>query len=193
MTLIAIPDAQLVFTPHLFNETEADEYFERILVETRWQHQSIKCFGKTICVPRLTAWYGDLGAHYEYSGNSLDPQPWTQTLLEIKTQVEKHFGTTFNSVLLNRYRNGADSVDWHADDERSLGKEPVIASVSFGGRRRFRMKHRYRKSEKFSLELTNGSALLMASTTQQHWLHQLPKTRKPVEERINLTFRLITT
>ena len=140
---------------------------------------------------RLTAWYGDEGAAYTYSGLKNTPVPWTGPILEVKRAVEPHCGVTFNSVLLNRYRSGQDSVSWHADDEPEFGKDPVIASVSFGETRAFQLKHKKRKELRASVELTHGSLLLMRGGTQENWLHQVPKTRRPVRERLNLTFRVV--
>jgi alkylated DNA repair dioxygenase AlkB len=153
--------------------------------------QQIKIFGKEVCVPRLTAWYGDKGMSYSYSGITVNPLPWTPALLEIRDRVGARSGTPFNSVLLNQYRTGADSVAWHADDEPELGLNPIIASVSFGGTRKFQLKHKTRKEMRHSLDLTCGSLLLMRGKTQHHWLHQVPKTKRAVETRVNLTFRVI--
>jgi alkylated DNA repair dioxygenase AlkB len=141
-------------------------------------------------VPRLSAWYGDAGAVYTYSGLRLEPLPWTPVLLEIKQATERLSGTRFNSVLLNLYRDGQDSMGWHSDDEPELGPEPVIASVSLGALRRFVFQHKKRRW-RIALDLEPGSVLLMAGATQHHWRHALPKTRRPVAPRINLTFRTI--
>lgn len=145
-------------------------------------------FGKQLLLPRLTAWYGDKG--YTYSGLYNKPQPWLPVLLDLKERVEQASGHTYNSVLLNLYRGGNDSMGWHSDDEAELGKEPAIASLSFGGERRFSFKHRTRKDLKpVSVILANGSLLLMHGPTQHHWLHHIPRTKHPVQPRINLTFR----
>ncbi|MGK7898566.1 MAG: alpha-ketoglutarate-dependent dioxygenase AlkB, partial [Xenococcus sp. (in: cyanobacteria)] len=160
--------------------------------ETFWQQDHIKMYGKEIALPRLTAWYGDSGRNYTYSGITMNPQPWNSTLWEIKQRVEDLAQVSFNSVLLNLYRTGRDSVNWHSDDEPELAPGFPIASVSLGGTRRFVMKHKSKREVgKFELKLTNGSMLLMGGETQQHWLHQVPKTRKKVNSRINLTFRVI--
>ena len=142
-------------------------------------------------VPRLTAWYGDEGTGYIYSGIRNVPLPWTPALIEVKRAIEPLSGVVFNSVLLNRYRTGKDSVSWHADDEPEFGDQPVIASVSFGSTRSFQLKHKKRKELKVSVELTHGSLLIMRGGTQANWLHQIPKTGRPVEERLNLTFRVV--
>jgi alkylated DNA repair dioxygenase AlkB len=144
--------------------------------------------------PRLTAWYGDATARYSYSGLDLTPQPWTPALLALRTQVEQATGVTFNSVLLNLYRTGQDSMGWHADDEPELGPEPVIASISLGATRRFRLRPRHSQQlphAPLGLDLPSGSLLVMRGTTQQHWQHAVPKTARPVGPRLNLTFRTI--
>src|SRR5205085_1550841 len=141
-------------------------------------------------LPRLTAWYGDAGKSYTYSHIAMKSEPWTPILLYIKNRIEEVVEVSFNSVLLNLYRSGKDSVSWHQDNERELGENPVIGSVSFGGIRRFQFRHRLKKDiGKVDLNLTPGSLLIMKGTTQQCWQHQIPKTSKPVLPRINLTFR----
>ncbi len=142
-------------------------------------------------LPRLTAWYGDEGKSYTYSGIEQHPDPWTPTLKLIKSKVEEILEVTFNTVLLNLYRDGKDSVSWHSDDELELGENPIIASVSFGAVRRFSLKHKISKDYKIDLDLPNGSLLLMKGETQHFWQHQIAKTSKSVQPRINLTFRMI--
>lgn len=149
-------------------------------------------FGKLLPMPRLTAWYGDKG--YTYSGLHNKPQPWLPVLLELKERVEQASGNKYNSVLLNLYRTGQDSMGWHSDDEAELGNEPAIASLSFGGERKFSFRHRTRKDLKSqSIDLAHGSLLLMQGATQHHWLHQVPKTARAMTPRINLTFRKVVT
>ena len=191
MKAINIIDAELYFVRDFIRTDQAHSYFTEILEKTDWQQQYFKRFGTVVPLPRLTAWYADADIEYEYSGISLPPREWTPALSEIKAKLEANYSVAFNSVLLNRYRNGKDSVSWHADDEPALGNQPTIASVSLGATRRFAMKHRRIKNEKLVLDLPSGSALLMAGATQTHWLHQIPKTTKCVGERISLTFRLI--
>jgi alkylated DNA repair dioxygenase AlkB len=145
--------------------------------------------GRRLPIPRLTAWHGQAG--YVYSGIRMAPAPWTPPLLELKDIAEALAGQPFNSVLLNLYRHGRDSVSWHADNEPGLGRNPVIASISLGAERRFQLKHR-RTGERLSVDLAHGSCLIMAGATQHHWLHQLPKIAQPVGPRINLTFRAMT-
>jgi len=186
-----LPDAEIVLYPALFSAIEADRLLRELRDTTAWRQDTIRFFGKSVDVPRLTAWYGDEGTGYIYSGIRNVPLPWTPVLGEIKRAVEPPARVVFNSVLLNRYRTGQDSVSWHADDEPEFGEQPVIASVSFGGTRSFQFKHKKRKELKASVELTHGSLLIMRGGTQANWLHRIPKTAKPVEERLNLTFRAI--
>lgn len=186
-----LPEAEVVFYPAFFPAAEADRLFAELLSTTQWRQDSMKMFGELKPLPRLTAWYGDPGARYVYSGIENEPSPWTPALEEVKHAVEAACGVAFNGVLLNRYRTGRDSMGWHADDEPEFGVDPVIASVSFGGTRNFQLKHKRRKELKASTELTHGSLLVMSGGTQANWLHQVPKTAKPVGERLNLTFRRI--
>ena len=139
---LSLPDAEVYFAPQFFSKEESSLYFERLMEEVNWQQESIKIFGKQLAMPRLTAWYGDKG--YTYSGLHNEPQPWLPVLLELKEKVEQASGQKYNSVLLNLYRSGQDSMGWHADDEPELGQEPGIASLSFGGERKFSFKHRTR-------------------------------------------------
>jgi alkylated DNA repair dioxygenase AlkB len=193
LRLLPLPDASIYFAGNFFTPAQSNAFFKELQENTAWRQENIKLFGREIAQPRLTAWYGDAGKAITYSGLTLQPRPWTPALLEIKAAVEKAAGTTFNSVLLNLYRSGSDSVGWHADDEAQLGSNPVIASVSFGAERRFDLRHRtLKKLPKTSLLLTHGSLLLMAGPTQHNWQHQIPKTQKPVGGRVNLTFRMIS-
>lgn len=186
-----LPDAEVDFYPTFFSAEVADHLLRELLDTTAWRQDTIKGWGKQIALPRLTAWYGDEGIRYTYSGIENVALPWTQPLLEVKRAVEIPSGVAFNGVLLNRYRNGRDSVSWHADDEPEFGDMPVIASVSFGGTRTFQLKHKTRNDLKASIELTHGSLLMMRGGTQANWLHQIPKTARRVEERVNLSFRAI--
>jgi alkylated DNA repair dioxygenase AlkB len=186
-----LPDADVRLYVGFFPAHLADRMLRELLETTDWRQDSFRLYGKDIPFPRLTAWYGDLGTSYVYSGITNVPLPWTPPILEVKRAVEPACGLTFNSVLLNRYRTGKDSVSWHADDEPEFGENPVIASVSFGGTRVFQLKHKKRKELKASIELTHGSLLVMRARTQANWLHQIPKTAKSVDERLNLTFRAV--
>jgi alkylated DNA repair dioxygenase AlkB len=166
-----------------------ERLFEQLQRTIDWRQEIATVMGRRVPIPRLTAWHGQAG--YVYSGIRMAPAPWTPPLLELKAIAEALAGQPFNSVLLNLYRDGRDSLSWHADNEPGLGSNPVIASISLGAERRFQLKHR-RTGERLSLELPNGSCLIMAGATQHHWLHQLPKTAQPVGPRINLTFRAMT-
>jgi alkylated DNA repair dioxygenase AlkB len=191
---IPLPDADVALYPSFFSETESIHFLQHLLTQTKWRHDRVKFYGKEINLPRLTAWFGDLGKSYTYSKIEMDSLPWTPQLLEIKNRVEAATIIPFNCVLLNLYRDGNDGVAWHADDEPELGNEPTIASVSFGQTRKFQLRHRFNKEiEKVEIPLTDGSLLLMKGKTQQFWQHQIPKTSKPVGLRINLTFRIINT
>lgn len=188
----ALPDAEVIFYEDFFTATESEQLFAELLAITRWEQNHLKIYGKKIAEPRLTAWYGDAGKSYTYSGITRHPLPWTPALLQIKERVEAAAQTNFNSVLLNRYRDGRDSIGWHQDKEPELGRNPVIASVSFGATRCFQLRHKRRKDvPRVDLELTHGSLLIMRGPTQHHWQHQLPKTAQPMGQRINLTFRVI--
>lgn len=187
---ISIPDSDILYFPALFSPNEADTLLRRLKIEIQWQQEKIHLYGQTHDLPRLTAWYGDPGKTYTYSGITVNSLTWIDPLREIKNKIEKVSGIEFNSVLVNRYRNGADSVSWHADDERELGQNPVIGSVSLGEARPFQMKHKSNE-QKTTIALEHGSFLLIRGPTQHYWLHQIPKSRKSLSERINLTFRRI--
>jgi alkylated DNA repair dioxygenase AlkB len=191
-TWLTMPDAQVAFFPEFFQPNESDQIFQKLLNQTNWRQEKIRVYGKHLDLPRLTAWYGDPGKAYSYSGISMLPNPWTDNLHKIRQRVGAAAGVRFNSVLLSLYRTGEDSLSWHQDDERELGEDPVIASVSFGGTRSFQFKHKAKKElDKVSIDLTHGSLLIMKGPTQRFWVHQVPKTSKPVSPRINLTFRVI--
>lgn len=185
---LAMPDAEVYYAPQFLTASESNLYLEKLKQEVNWQQEGIRLFGKQLPLPRLTAWYGDKG--YTYSGLYNAPQPWLPVLLELKERVEQVSGHRYNSVLLNLYRSGQDSMGWHSDDEKELA--PGIASLSFGGERTFAFRHRYQKEQPpVRLTLQHGSLLLMQGTTQQYWQHQVPKTARAVEPRINLTFRQV--
>jgi alkylated DNA repair dioxygenase AlkB len=189
---LRMSDADVTMYRSFFNCAEADRLFGRLLKDTEWEQKKIRIYGKHVDLPRLTAWYGDSGKSYSYSGISMDPNPWTKTLLEIKDRVDTETQLRFNSVLLSLYRSGQDSLSWHQDDEPELGEDPVIASVSFGDTRSFQFRHKANKKlPPVSIDLTHGSLLIMKGSTQRFWVHQVPKTSRPVGPRINLTFRII--
>ena len=187
-----MPDGEVIIYQNFFSELESDQLFRDLRNSISWRQDKIKLFGKEVNLPRLTAWYGDKGKSYKYSGITMHPNAWTPALFSIKERVEKVVEIKFNSVLANLYRQGQDYVSWHSDDEPELGENPIIASVSFGATRRFQLRH---KSDKYldtiKVDLNHGSLLLMKGSTQHFWKHQVPKTSKELTERINLTFRVI--
>lgn len=190
--VLAMPDAKVIYYPQAFSPDESDALFQQLITTIEWRQDNIKIYGREIPQPRLTAWYGDEEAVYTYSNIINHPLPWLPVLLQIKQRCEAIAKASFNSVLLNYYRNGQDSMGWHQDNEPELGEQPVIASVSFGAMRRFQFRHKKRKDlDTMSIELAHGSLLLMRGETQHYWKHQLPKTAQPVGARINLTFRFI--
>ncbi len=187
-----MPDAEIIIYRNFFEKSESNIFYEKLRNSLNWRQDKMKMFGKEFDLPRLTAWYGDEGKAYKYSGINMIPEPWTSSLLTIKHRIEKVAEVEFNSVLINLYRSGKDYVSWHSDDERELGKNPVIGSVSFGETRRFQLRHKFRKDlGKVEVLLTNGSFLIMKGSTQHFWHHQIAKTSKQLKERINLTFRFI--
>lgn len=188
---LPMPDADVRLYHDFFTPAESDRLFQSLKDEIAWKQEHARFGGKAVPLPRLTAWYGDAGKSYSYSAITVHPAPWTAPLIEIKTRVEAVADTTFNSVLLNYYRDGQDSVAWHSDDEHELGLNPVIASVSFGAARDFQFKHKSDADLREKVTLTHGSLMLMAGATQHFWKHQIPKTKKPLDGRINLTFRVI--
>lgn len=171
-----------------FTGEESVRLFQNLLADVDWEQREITVYNKTHPQPRLVAWFGDPGTSYTYAGLTLHPTPWIDPILEIKAVCESIAGTTFNSVLLNLYRDGDDTVGWHSDDEPELGANPVIASVSLGAARRFDLRHKVTKETVKTL-LLPGSLLVMSGRTQAQWVHQVPRTKKVGEARINLTFR----
>jgi len=184
-----LKDAEVFYYPNYFTKNESMSLFQILTTETLWQQDDIKVFGKTYKQPRLTSLYGSNKRPYSYSNITMHPHKFSSTLLKIKSKIEDTTNEIFTTCLLNQYRDGQDSNGWHADDEKELGQNPVIASVSFGASRMFHL--RYDKSHKCKLLLESGSLLLMKGTTQHFWLHQVPKTKKQIGSRINLTFRYI--
>ncbi|MCG2419542.1 alpha-ketoglutarate-dependent dioxygenase AlkB [Aequorivita sp. F47161] len=176
----------------VFTEEEANRYFDILLNTIAWKNDETIIFGKKIITKRKVAWYGEREFEYTYSKVTKKAQLWTPELLQLKKQVEAKCGDTFNSCLLNLYHSGEEGMAWHSDAEKDLKRNSAIASVSFGAERKFAFKHKETK-ETVSLNLQNGSLLIMKGTTQSHWLHRLPPTRKVHAPRINLTFRTIET
>jgi alkylated DNA repair dioxygenase AlkB len=186
-----IPNAEMEYYSNFFTEHHANELFETIRNEIPWQQDAIKVFGKIHPQPRLTSLFGNDGKSYGYSNIVMQPNPWNSVLLFIKEEIEKVCDETFTTVLLNYYRDGKDSNGWHADNEKELGRNPVIASVSFGAARMFHLKHNSIIDQKLKINLEHGSLLIMKGETQHFWKHQIPKTAKPIGPRINLTFRIL--
>lgn len=185
-----IRNGEFIYLPNFFTKQESDFLFNLLKINVLWKQESMNMYGKRVDFPRLTSWYGDNDKPYSFSGITLDPNPWTKELLEIKAKIEPIADVNFNSVLLNRYRNGSDSISWHTDAEKELGLNPIIASVNFGATRNFQLRHIETK-EKIDIDLSHGCLLIMQGELQHFWQHQIPKTTKPVNERINLTFRVI--
>ncbi|POY35318.1 alpha-ketoglutarate-dependent dioxygenase AlkB [Solitalea longa] len=169
---------------------KAHQYFLDLLTTIEWKHDEAIIYGKHIITKRKAAWYGDKEYEYTYSNTTKKALPWTKELLELKLLIERLSFTKFNSCLLNLYHNGEEGMTWHSDDEKSLGRNTIIASVSLGAERKFSFKHKQTKAT-ISLNLEPGSLLLMKGSTQTNWLHSLPKSKKIITPRINLTFRTI--
>lgn len=213
--IIKIPYGELFYSKQFFNQKLSDkniEYFlennsnnwqvtdwKKITAEEfqsidfkniKWKQDSINLYGKNIPLPRITSWYGDTGKSYSYSGINSNPNEWNEGLVSIKQSIEEVAGVKFNSVLMNWYRDGEDHLNWHADDEKELGVNPIIASVNFGATRDFVLR-RNDKSSKINIPLNHGTLLIMKGECQHHWQHSVPKRKKVKDARINLTFRLI--
>ena len=189
--IIISTDGEVILYENFFELEDSNQLFQELYSDIKWRQETIKMFGKCNPIPRLSAWYGDEGKSYIYSGIEHHPESWTPALLIIRNKIEEVSQFKFNSVLLNLYRDGKDRVSWHSDDEPELGKNPVIGSVSFGATRRFYLKHKQDKERKVAIDLSHGSFLLMRGETQHYWQHQITKTAKVVSPRINLTFRLV--
>jgi alkylated DNA repair dioxygenase AlkB len=178
---------RILHDPAFLSPEEADTLFALLRERTPWRQEQ-GAFGHRL--PRLTMYYADPGVHYRYSGVVHESLPWPNHLLALRRRIEALAGSPFNSLLLNYYRDGQDSMGMHADNEPELGVDPVVPSVSLGATRRFVLKHRA-SAERLDYQLTHGSLLLMGGALQHHWLHGVPKTTAPTEARINLTFRNI--
>ncbi len=189
--VLPLPDAHIEYYPNFFNTALADHYYLNLLKHTPWRQDDIKVFGKVYPQPRLTALYGITEQPYTYSGITMHPQPFQTIHHEIANAISSKTLETFTTVLLNLYRDGNDSNGWHSDDEKELGINPVIASISLGAQRYFHLKHKTDERLRYKLSLAHGSLLLMKGSTQHCWKHQLPKSKKVATPRINLTFRTI--
>ncbi|SDD79164.1 alpha-ketoglutarate-dependent dioxygenase AlkB family protein [Paraburkholderia lycopersici] len=184
------PQPDVGWHPSWLAPEAAAEALAHIIAEADWRQERIRTPGGWVDQPRLTAWQGDPGAVYVYSGIRNVPQPWTATVAELRDAISALCGERFNSVLLNRYRTGTDSMGWHADHEPELGPEPVIASLSLGATRRFDLRHN-KTGVVRSFRLTSGSLLVMQGDTQAQWRHRVPKEPGVSGERVNLTFRVV--
>jgi alkylated DNA repair dioxygenase AlkB len=190
--VLELQGAELLLLRHLELPRPAPALLSELIRETPWRSEEITVWGKTYMQPRLIAWYGDEGNNYSYSGIAMNPLPWTQTLSELRVLVESKCGTAFNSVLLNYYRDGRDSMGFHSDDEPELGSRPTIASLSLGESRLLAFKRKERADRSLvNIELTSGSLLLMKGDTQRNWKHGIAKSTRPLGPRVNLTFRRI--
>ncbi len=188
-----MPDAEVIYQPGFLDADLAYSYLNKLIEICDWREENVILFGKTFKSPRLISYYGEQGSDLHYSGISLAPKPWNEPLQAIRQAVENYTGLRFNGVLVNYYRNNLDSMSLHSDDERELGPKPVIPSVSLGAERIFKFRHKFRKDLKpLSLNLGNGSLLLMQGQTQSFWKHELPKSKIPCGPRINLTFRKVS-
>lgn len=187
---IQIKNGEYIYISNFYEKAKADEYLKTFSENTQWKQESMNLYGREIMFPRLTAWYGDSDKPYSFSGIKLDPNPWSQELLEVKSDIEPLSEVEFNSVLLNKYRDGNDSISWHTDAEKELGQNPIIASVNFGAERTFQLRN-IESRERIDITLKHGSLLIMKGELQHFWQHQVPKTKKVLTERINLTFRVI--
>ena len=191
---IQLDNGALDYFPNWLPENLAWSYFNYLQKFCVWQQSTIQLAGRSVKIPRLNAWYGDADAYYRYSGTDFSPLRWNHALLALRRRLEKHFSQNnlpgFNSALINYYRDGNDSVSWHADDEPELGPSPVIASLSFGATRRFLLKPK-RGGDSLKLDLEHGSLLIMQPPLQKNWLHCLPKTKRLINSRINVTFRQV--
>ena len=185
-------DGELYFFEDFLSPDTASQYQQIFLDEIPWQQRSITLFGKTVDQPRLISWHADRGIEYCYSGIHLKPEAWNPKLLNIKKAVETTTGFSFNAAFLNLYRDGRDYMGWHRDNEKSLGPKPIIASLSLGAERKFKLKHVHKPELKHDMLLRSGSLLIMGGKIQHHWKHCLPKSLRVNEPRINITFRKIT-
>lgn len=211
---IAVPNGRLFYSERFFSKKISDrcvEYFQENtnfdwhqarwdevpdiidinFQNIKWKQDSINLYGKSLPLPRLTSWYGDKGRKYTYSGITSKPNQWNDGLLYLKKEIEQRLGVRFNSVLLNWYRNGDDYLNWHSDDEKELGRNPIIASANFGEARDFVLRRKNEKSQKLVIPLNHGTLLLMSGELQHYWEHAVPKRKKVSGSRFNLTFRKI--
>ena len=189
--IINLDNERADFYADFYSPEEANKILKELISSTPWKQEYINIMGKVSPIPRLTYWYSRDSKPYKYSGIKVQPIPYTKLITDIAKKIEDKTNLNFNSVLLNYYRDGNDSVSWHADDEKSLGSQVNIASISIGAERDFQFKRKDGNGERQKITLTNGSLLVMHSPKQEFWLHQIPKRKKINEPRVNLTFRYI--
>ena len=191
-SLIKANNLSVKYIENFFDFDQSQLYMKHLTNDIKWKREKIRMWGKEIVTKKRIAWYADEGKSYTYSGSTFHPDQWNELLLEIKKYVEQYIKFQFNSVLLNEYKSGEVGMGWHSDDEKELGIDPIIASLSFGANRDFIFKHKTDKSfEKIKIHLKSGSLLIMSGSTQHYWKHSLPKRLKIREPRVNLTFRKI--
>lgn len=188
---IWLDDFPLRLVREFLQPREAAALQQDLEVRLTWRQDRIRLFGREVPIPRQQCWVGDSDAHYRYSGLDMEPAPWPTWLIPVRDRVEEYCQWSFNAVLCNRYRSGADSVGWHSDDEPELEPDPLIASLTLGAERSFQLRHRSRAQRRQRLVLPHNSLLVMPAGFQRCWQHQLPKTRKRLGERFNLSFRRI--
>jgi alkylated DNA repair dioxygenase AlkB len=186
-----LPTQYLDYRPGIFNAAESERLLHKLIAETPWKQTSIKIYDKEVLSPRLTAWFGDVDPGSYLTEKIANANAWTSDLLMIKAKIEPLAGIQFNSVLLNYYRDGNDSVAWHSDKEATPGRKTIVASVSFGQVRSFDIRNKAHHAQKYSIRLESGSYLLMKAGLQEHWEHRIAKSTKAMQPRVNLTFRLI--
>lgn len=188
--VLQLDDADIEYHENFLDSEAGTTLYDALIAETSWRQETVKVYGKEHLTPRLSCWMGEPWMDYSYSNLTMRATPWTSTVLSVKQKIEEQTKESFNSVLINYYRDGQDSNGWHSDDEPELGKQPIIASVSLGASRDFKLRHKYDKSLKSSICLAHGSLLMMRGRTQSHWQHHVPK-RANAGGRINLTFRTL--
>jgi alkylated DNA repair dioxygenase AlkB len=194
---IELPDADVLLQPRWLSTDEADALLAALLATIPWEIHHIRLFGREVASPRLSCWIGDAGTGYTYSKSHFEPRPWPAALTALRSRVETACQARFNSVLANLYRDGNDSMGWHSDDEPELGEQPLIASLSLGAERGFRLRRKLPRGvrampdDTIRLLLPHGSLLRMAGQTQRLYRHDLPKSRAVVDARLNLTFRWV--
>ena len=188
--IVAHNDLKVRIEKNFFNQVDSNKLLKKLISDLPWESMAIKMFGKDIKIPRLQCWVGDKGCDYKYSGKKLNRQNWTTDLIMIREKIYKELNIDFNSVLVNYYRNGMDSMGWHSDDEKELGPNPTIASISLGSERDLVFRNKINK-EVLPIPQTHGCLILIDGKTQKNWQHAIKKTRKVIGPRINLTFRNI--